>query len=69
MEWLDQYGFPISDQAVLAEAPDVVFGISPSDPLTIVGGSLILSAVAVVASALPALRAAHVPPVTALRAE
>lgn len=47
----------------------LVYGIAPADPLTIVAGCLVLSGVAVSASALPARRAARVPPVVALRSE
>jgi len=47
----------------------MVYGMDGSDPLTIVAGCLVLTGVAVAASAIPALRAAHVSPVTALRAE
>ena len=47
----------------------MVYGIESSDPLTILAGCLVLTGVAVAASAIPALRAAHVSPVTALRAE
>ena len=43
--------------------------VSPRDPVTFVSGALILLTIAVVASCVPALRAARVEPVTALRAE
>ena len=39
------------------------------DPVTIIGGSVALAMGAVVASAVPAARAANVPPVLALRSE
>jgi putative ABC transport system permease protein len=45
----------------------MLFGVTASDPLTFAGGVVALSAVAVVASLFPALRAARVDPVTALR--
>ena len=51
---------------VLEEMP---FGISSSDALTFVGAKLVLASVAVFASLMPALRAARVDPVTALRQE
>jgi ABC-type antimicrobial peptide transport system permease subunit len=47
----------------------MLFGISPLDPVTYFVISLILGAAAVVASYLPAHRAAAVDPVEALRAD
>jgi ABC-type antimicrobial peptide transport system permease subunit len=46
-----------------------LYGISARDPLTLIVTALGLAAVAVVASALPAVRAARVDPMSALRAE
>ena len=45
----------------------LLVGISPRDPLTFAAGAVLLMAVAVVASSVPALRAARVEPMTALR--
>jgi predicted permease len=47
----------------------MLYGIQPYDPLTIVGGVLILLAVALAASWIPARRAAGVQPMEALRHE
>jgi putative ABC transport system permease protein len=46
-----------------------LYGISPIDPLSFAGAAALLGAVALVASAIPARRAASVNPVEALRAE
>ncbi|MGH9632512.1 MAG: ABC transporter permease [Bryobacteraceae bacterium] len=47
----------------------MLFGISSTDTITFTGAALVLGAVAVFASLAPALRAARVDPVTALRQE
>jgi putative ABC transport system permease protein len=47
----------------------MLFGVTSSDPLTFAAVVLILGAVAVMASLIPALRAARVDPMTALRHE
>jgi ABC-type antimicrobial peptide transport system permease subunit len=47
----------------------LLYGVSPADPATLAGVAIILGSVALVASYLPARRAAAVDPVIALRAE
>ena len=46
-----------------------LFGVGPSDPVTLIGAPLVLAVVALVASYLPAAGAARISPVEALRSE
>jgi putative ABC transport system permease protein len=46
-----------------------LYGLSASDPTTVVGAAVTLSVVALAAGALPAWRAARVEPIIALRDE
>ncbi len=63
-------GIAIGVMAALASArllQKLVFGVSPSDPLTLAGVAGMLAIVAVMASLVPAYRASRVDPLTVLR--
>ena len=47
----------------------LLFGVSTGDPLTLLGATFALTICTLVASSLPALRAAHIDPITALQAQ
>jgi ABC-type antimicrobial peptide transport system permease subunit len=47
----------------------LLYGIGPRDPLTIAGGIVLLAGVALVASYIPARRAARLDPLLSLRSE
>jgi len=47
----------------------LLYDVTPTDPLTLAGVSLVLAAIALLASYLPARRAARIDPMAALRYE
>jgi putative ABC transport system permease protein len=47
----------------------MLFELSPGDPTTLIAVSILLGAIALLASYLPARRATRIDPVVALRAE
>ena len=47
----------------------MLFGVTASDPIVFAGAAMVLGTVAIVASLIPACRAARVDPVNALRQE
>jgi len=55
--------------AVMRLMRSMLYGVSPTDPITFVSIALLLTCVAVAAAYLPAWRATHIDPVEALRAE
>ena len=50
-------------------ATSLLFGLKPYDPLTVVAASLLLAAIAALASFVPARRASKLDPMIALRYE
>jgi ABC-type antimicrobial peptide transport system permease subunit len=48
-------------------AASLLYGVSPRDPKTFIGASLVLTAVAAIAAWLPAYRASHTDPAVVLR--
>jgi putative ABC transport system permease protein len=69
---LTSFGIAIGAAGALALtglAKSLLFEVTPTDPLTFVGVAVVLAGAAVVASYLPARRAAGVDPMDALRCE
>lgn len=65
-------GIVIGTVAAIASATvmkTLVFGVSPSDPLTLAAVAATLALVALIASLVPAYRALRLDPVKVLRAE
>jgi predicted permease len=56
-----------SSWALTRALSGLLFGVTPTDPMTFLGMLLVLTAVAVLAGYLPALRASRVDPMAALR--
>jgi putative ABC transport system permease protein len=59
----------VASVAVTRTISSLLFGLSAMDPATFVGVGLLLAAVALLASYIPARRAAKVDPMVALRYE
>jgi putative ABC transport system permease protein len=55
--------------AIMRLMNSLLFGVKATDPLTFIAIALLLSAVALVASYVPAQRAARVDPIISLRCE
>jgi ABC-type antimicrobial peptide transport system permease subunit len=70
--WLSAVGLALGLGLVLASGRvlgDLLFGVKPHDPLTILVGCAVLGGVALAAAWLPALRASRIDPIEALRYE
>jgi len=55
--------------AMARTATSLLYGLRPTDPATMIGAAIVLALIAVAASTIPALRAARVEPMSALREE
>jgi len=70
--WISLAGIGVGLAAALALAQlikSMLYGLQPADPVSLIGGAVLLIAVGLAASWLPARRAASVQPVEALRHE
>ena len=59
----------VAARALAHVVTSIVFGVSPTDPMTIAVAAALLFAAAVLACAVPAQRAAAIDPLTALRSK
>jgi ABC-type antimicrobial peptide transport system permease subunit len=59
----------VSAVAIGRAASGLLYTVSPTDPATFVGVTIVLMAVVFVASLIPAMRASSVPPAESLRGE
>jgi ABC-type antimicrobial peptide transport system permease subunit len=59
----------IAGRLASSQVSGLLFGLSATDPVTLIGAAMVLVAVAGIAAYLPAMRAARVDPIVALRTE
>jgi putative ABC transport system permease protein len=59
----------LASGAMVQSASSLLFGVTPRDPVTFAGMSLMLIVVALTAGYLPARRASRIDPMVALRTE
>ena len=70
--WLVCLGLALGIPLALALgrfAAELLYGLRPNDPLTIVAGAVVMLIVALLAGYVPARRASRVDPMVALRSE